>query len=435
MRSASSTAKKVFNVKSAGFWKLLAHCEGAFRCVNNTLACMGPKLLIFRQQPPPDSQLAWKNWTPVPDEWVHDGMVTLHIVNGTLCPVYERRGADAQGKSQAKRQRAVGVEPVWMQPQHLSNAGVYPNGPLQHAPLKHDVSDGPLDGAAKVVPALAANATLNGSWQDPWRRIGGGGAMAASASRGVAAACPVAMGVAAGGSCGDAWPSQAPMLVGLEARQHALQHAMQHPHDPAVAAGHSTLGRYPTQSTMSAQQLSTPRPQLMSQPLPSAQSQPALSELYADVCSVLGRMCDSSQDAGLRQHIAQQLESARLGLAFSLQIEAGGSCASFPPPVAALQHMMGRTPSLPPPPMMPHPQQVGMLPPSVPVQYAMPSPPVPQPAHSMPPAAPACPPPFAVSPVASPYPAMPLPANVPLQPGIPLPAGMQAEPALPLPLR
>jgi len=420
-------------VKSAGFWKLLAHCEGAFRCVNNTLACIGPKLLIFRQQPPPDSQLAWKNWTPVPDEWVRDGMVTLHVVNGTLCPVCERRGG-APGKPQAKRQRAGGAEPVWMQLHHLSDAAVYNSGPPQRAPVQHD---GPVNNAAEVVSS--AKAPLDGTWQDARRLIGGGGRIAASASRGAPAACPSGMGVSAGGSCGDAWgaaigSSHAPKLEGLEARRHTLQHALQHPHDPAVvAASHSILGMYPNQSMMPAQpplqQSPPPRPRLMpqvSQPLLSGQSQPALSELYADVCSVLAHMCDSSQGAGLRQHIVQQLESARLGLAFSLQIEAGGSCASFPQ-AAASQHAMGQAASLPPPPMMPHPQHLGMLPPPVPAQYAMPPPPVPRSANSMPHVARACTPPFAVSPGVPPYPAMPLPSNLPLQPGMPLPAGMQVH--------
>jgi len=69
------------NGHSVGFWKTLPDGEGRFRFVNNTLDCVGPQLVVFRELPSP--LLAWG---VLPERWVDNGVVTLQVAKGTLVP-------------------------------------------------------------------------------------------------------------------------------------------------------------------------------------------------------------------------------------------------------------------------------------------------------------------------------------------------------------
>lgn len=76
------------NSQSEGFWKTgPPHVGGGtLRIVNNTAACVGPWLAIYRSEPAP---LAWGE---IPAKWVSHGIVRLCVAKGTLVPDLELRG-------------------------------------------------------------------------------------------------------------------------------------------------------------------------------------------------------------------------------------------------------------------------------------------------------------------------------------------------------
>ena len=82
------------NSQSEGFWKTgPSHLGGGMlRIVNNTAACIGPWLAIYRSEPP---ALAWGE---LPAKWVSNGMVRLCVAKGTLVPDLELRGKSLMRK-------------------------------------------------------------------------------------------------------------------------------------------------------------------------------------------------------------------------------------------------------------------------------------------------------------------------------------------------
>mmetsp|Transcript_60847 Transcript_60847/g.166789 ORF Transcript_60847/g.166789 Transcript_60847/m.166789 type:complete len:706 (+) Transcript_60847:52-2169(+) len=70
------------NKKSAGFWKSapIGHTKAEYRILNNTLDCVGPKLVVFRRTPPN------KLWPAMPADWIVDDEVPMHVARGTMVP-------------------------------------------------------------------------------------------------------------------------------------------------------------------------------------------------------------------------------------------------------------------------------------------------------------------------------------------------------------
>ena len=68
-------------MRSGGAWTPSPEV-GHYRVVNNTLGCIGPRIVIFAGDPPPDL-----SFPPLPDAWVGaDGYVPLCVARGTLIP-------------------------------------------------------------------------------------------------------------------------------------------------------------------------------------------------------------------------------------------------------------------------------------------------------------------------------------------------------------
>jgi len=72
------------NKRSEGFWN---HAPanmggGQYRIINNTAGSVGPRLALFRDQPPPQFY-----WPTLPEQWVTNGSyVRLCVAKGTLVP-------------------------------------------------------------------------------------------------------------------------------------------------------------------------------------------------------------------------------------------------------------------------------------------------------------------------------------------------------------
>ena len=82
------------NSQSEGFWKTgPSHLGGGMlRIINNTAACVGPWLAIYRSEPPA------LQWGEIPAKWVMDGYVRLCVAKGTLVPDLELRGKSLMRK-------------------------------------------------------------------------------------------------------------------------------------------------------------------------------------------------------------------------------------------------------------------------------------------------------------------------------------------------
>ena len=78
-----SAAFSVSSRMAAGFWKLAppAYGGGLMRVVNNTLACTGPWLVLFKDSPPAI------DWQELPSDWVREGKIAFRISKGTMVPL------------------------------------------------------------------------------------------------------------------------------------------------------------------------------------------------------------------------------------------------------------------------------------------------------------------------------------------------------------
>lgn len=87
----------------AGFWKSASQLIGGglVRVVNNTNACEGPYLAVYREPPPPLNKFEWGE---LPAEWVSNGYVQLCVAKGTLVPPASL-WHPASGNTRPKRQR------------------------------------------------------------------------------------------------------------------------------------------------------------------------------------------------------------------------------------------------------------------------------------------------------------------------------------------
>jgi len=84
VRAVSAELAACFvNKRSEGFWNSAPKSMGGgqYRILNNTAGSIGPRLALFRDQPPEFQ------WLPVPDHWItDDGCVRLCVAKGTLVP-------------------------------------------------------------------------------------------------------------------------------------------------------------------------------------------------------------------------------------------------------------------------------------------------------------------------------------------------------------
>jgi len=60
-----------------------------YRVVNHTALCSGPRLLIFQADEVPTNL----EFPPMPEHWVHDGMVNFFVSKGTLVPIASGSGS------------------------------------------------------------------------------------------------------------------------------------------------------------------------------------------------------------------------------------------------------------------------------------------------------------------------------------------------------
>lgn len=101
VRALTSELQPMFsNTLRAGFWKTASPFIGGglVRVVNNTHACEGPYLALYKEPPPEHA------WGELPAGWVVDGQVQLTVAKGTLVPV-AALWHPASGDRRPKRQR------------------------------------------------------------------------------------------------------------------------------------------------------------------------------------------------------------------------------------------------------------------------------------------------------------------------------------------
>ena len=88
------------NRRSEGFWNYAPASMGGgqYRIINNTAGCIGPRLALFKGEPPPC------DWPALPEQWVtDDGFMRLCVAKGTLVPAMKL----SLGRSQVIRIHTV----------------------------------------------------------------------------------------------------------------------------------------------------------------------------------------------------------------------------------------------------------------------------------------------------------------------------------------
>ena len=79
------------NKQSSGFWTPYAgNPRSDYRVINQTQRCPGPKLVLFRHEPPLSPEGRPVRWSSLPDGWVVSGAVHLTVSYGTLMPTGRR---------------------------------------------------------------------------------------------------------------------------------------------------------------------------------------------------------------------------------------------------------------------------------------------------------------------------------------------------------
>ena len=110
VRAASAELAACFvNKRSEGFWNNAPKSMGGgqYRILNNTAGSIGPRLALFRDQPPEFQ------WLPVPDHWItDDGCVRLCVAKGTLVPSKTLRCGHSQGVQATYKRRISNVAPT-----------------------------------------------------------------------------------------------------------------------------------------------------------------------------------------------------------------------------------------------------------------------------------------------------------------------------------
>ena len=95
---------------------------GQYRIINNTAGSIGPRLALFRDQPP------MFNWPEVPESWVNeDNYVRLCVAKGTLVPAKTLRC----GHPQASAKRSSDEDACRsLQPRSSLKRGLASNAPF-----------------------------------------------------------------------------------------------------------------------------------------------------------------------------------------------------------------------------------------------------------------------------------------------------------------
>jgi len=93
------------NKRSEGFWNRAPASMGGgqYRIINNTAGSVGPRLALFRDQPPPQFY-----WPAPPEHWVTDGShVRLCVAKGTLVPAKTLRCGHPQACHPRQARRRI----------------------------------------------------------------------------------------------------------------------------------------------------------------------------------------------------------------------------------------------------------------------------------------------------------------------------------------
>lgn len=137
------TRKRFENSNAGGFWS----AQGT-RLVNQTGACTGPRLVLFRDAPPEGTEWALSGhldvgeWAQMPPQWLGNGgtTVTLIISKGTLvprsnAPLGTRQREDPCHEEDTKRFRRHSSPESGTQSPAAVEAAAYKVGPVPFVPL------------------------------------------------------------------------------------------------------------------------------------------------------------------------------------------------------------------------------------------------------------------------------------------------------------
>lgn len=137
VRALAEDARATFkNTNGEGFWSIdTAKVAVPFRVINQHKRCVGPALVLFAEDLPPDAQSA--EWYPVPPEYVtSEGLVWLRVAYATLIPMRKRGAAMAKVSSS-------------------SSSPVAASSPTESPPPQPSPS-APTMAAAAAIPAASA---------------------------------------------------------------------------------------------------------------------------------------------------------------------------------------------------------------------------------------------------------------------------------------
>ena len=136
------------NKRSEGFWNNAPKSMGGgqYRILNNTAGSTGPRLALFRDEPPEFQ------WLPVPEHWItDDGCVRLCVAKGTLVPSKTLRcGYSPPAGGQATYKRRISRvaptdSPSSCRPTQVPALSSLPDRPSSAAYARHLAAGGGQD--------------------------------------------------------------------------------------------------------------------------------------------------------------------------------------------------------------------------------------------------------------------------------------------------
>jgi hypothetical protein len=164
------------NSLSAGFWKSAPDelGGGEFRLINNTLACDGPPLVVYRETPP---ELPWGT---LPDAWVSDGFIRMAVAKGTLVPAVTlptgwRPGCAGSGSSASPRSSSDSVP---KRKRGGSSSGRTSHGDDNAPVVEAVLAEDDADASCAMCVSAEAHATSAAAHAQWWRNAGSSAAAA-----------------------------------------------------------------------------------------------------------------------------------------------------------------------------------------------------------------------------------------------------------------